>query len=382
MRIGIDARLWNQTGVGRYIRNLVYNLEKIDKKNDYVLFVREKDLEQLKIQKRSFLRNPKFKIVRANISWHSLEEQLKFPKILNRENLDLVHFPYISIPFSYRRPYVLTIHDLIPYHYPTGKASILPLPLYGLKLLSYKFLVYFITNRALKIITVSQATKKEIIDHLKISSNKIVVTHEGTDLKPGIGRDKSRMPFFLYVGNAYPHKNLEKLLEVFSKLKKLRTDANLVFVGKDDYFYRRLKKFADKLGILDSVVFLGDVSDARLAVLYRSAAAFISTSLMEGFGLPVLEAMALSCPVIVSDIPTFREICKDAALYFNPDKEEEILERMKEVLYFDFNRKMYIKRGLEKAKEFSWAKTAQETLKIYKQSLRSDELEQSLKKSL
>ena len=137
MRIGIDCRLWEQTGVGRYTKNIVLNLQKIDLRNQYVLFVRKEDLES--IQKK--ITNPKWKIVETNIKWHSLSEQLMFPQIINREKLDLMHFPYFSIPILYNKPYVVTIHDLIINHFSTGKASTLIYPLYLAKRQAYKFII-------------------------------------------------------------------------------------------------------------------------------------------------------------------------------------------------------------------------------------------------
>src|SRR3989344_536699 len=106
MKIGIDGRLWNETGVGRYIRNLIENLKEIDKDNEYVLFMRAKDIRELKPQYE------KFKVVQTDIRWHTLEEQIMLPQILGKENLDLVHFPYFSAPIFYKKPYIITIHDL------------------------------------------------------------------------------------------------------------------------------------------------------------------------------------------------------------------------------------------------------------------------------
>src|SRR5882672_11359440 len=128
MRIGIDARLWNETGVGRYIRNLVANLAQIDKTNEYVLFVKT----GFKIKDLGF-KNDKWKIVETDIHWHTLKEQLLFPAVLNKENLDLMHFPYFSHPIFYNKPFVVTIHDLIMNHSLTGKASTFPYPLYLMK---------------------------------------------------------------------------------------------------------------------------------------------------------------------------------------------------------------------------------------------------------
>src|SRR3989338_10313492 len=162
MKIGIDCRLWNETGVGRYTRNLVKEIQILDKENEYVLFVLSKDKQQILKQ----VQNDNFKAVIADIRWHTLWEQLKFPIILNKENLDLMHFPYFSVPIFYNKSYVVTIHDLILHHFPTGQASTLSLPLYNLKLLGYRFVIKTAAKNARKIITVSNATKKEIVSYL------------------------------------------------------------------------------------------------------------------------------------------------------------------------------------------------------------------------
>jgi glycosyltransferase involved in cell wall biosynthesis len=355
MKIGIDCRLWAETGVGRYIRNLILNLQKLDKNNEYVLFVLSKDFDQLKIQ------NPKFKIVKTNIKWHTFDEQVKFPQILNKENLDLMHFPYFSVPIIYRRPFVVTIHDLIVNHFPTGQASTLPFFIYYLKWVAYKFILAQTAKKASKIIAVSNATKNEIVDHLKTRSEKIQVVYEGVD--PKIQNTKYKIfntKYFLCVGNAYPHKNLERLLKAF---KSLNTDDKLVLVGKEDYFYKRLKQTARQLEISEKVIFKQSVSDEELAGLYSNASAFIMPSLMEGFGLPALEAMANNCLVLASNIPALQEICGDAAIYFDPYNIDDMAKKMKGVCSGD--NKIKKEMGLKRAKLFSWEKMTKETLKIY-----------------
>ena len=193
MKIGIDCRLWNETGVGRYIRNLVAQLHILDRVNNYTLFVLTKDYASVVSQMANArpLANSsagevgrgKWRIVRVDIRWHTLGEQVKLPQILNKENLDLVHFPYFSVPIFYNRPFVVTIHDLIINHFPTGKASTLSFPIYNLKLLGYKFVIAQAAKKAKEIITVSSATKKEIVDHLGVDGEKVVVTYEGVDDK-------------------------------------------------------------------------------------------------------------------------------------------------------------------------------------------------------
>ncbi|MDQ3142596.1 MAG: glycosyltransferase family 4 protein [Bacteroidota bacterium] len=369
MKIGIDARLWSETGVGRYIRNLVKELQIIDKKNEYILFVRKSDCDKVNNQ----ISNNKFKTQMADIRWHTLDEQLKLPQILNGENLDLVHFPYFSIPIGYKKPFVITIHDLIINHFPTGKASKLPLYLYQLKKIGYDYVVRKAVSRAKKIIVPLNAVRDDLIITLAVKKEKIFVTYEGFDEKI-IKNDKlpqvDSTRYFLYVGNAYPHKNLDKLIKAFSLFRKDgNEDVQLLLVGKDDYFYKKLHEKIRKENYL-GVVIRNNVTDAELATFYQNAIALISPSLMEGFGLPVLEAMASSCLVLASSIPSFKEVCGDAGMYFNPYSVGDIKEKMQHAYGLDISTKnKCIKRGLIRAGQFSWRKMAQETLRVYEGSI-------------
>jgi glycosyltransferase involved in cell wall biosynthesis len=362
-KIGIDARLWNETGVGRYIRNLVQQLENIDKKNTYILFVLKKDYQQIK----SLVQNNQFSIRVADVRWHSISEQIQFVRILNQENLDLMHFPYFSFPLFYRKKFVITIHDLILHHYATGQASTLPQVTYYAKVFAYKFLLRNGATRAEKIITVSEATKQEIIDHLHVPEIKIKVTYEGVDHSITGHKSQIKHPqnYFLYVGNAYPHKNLQRLLEAFAQYRKQNSDVTVILVGKKDFFYQRLEQQVQHLKLEQAVLFYHNISDQELADLYQHAIACIMPSLMEGFGLPALEAMANNCLVLASDIPSLQEICQNAAVYFNPRDTDDLLVTL-DSLYK--NKKDFAenkKRGLERVKKFSWEKMAQETIQIY-----------------
>ncbi len=379
MRIGIDARLWDETGVGRYIRNLVKELQLMDKKNDYVIFVRRADYQKVKLQ----ITNPKFQIRIADICWHTIEEQLRFPQILNKENLDLMHFPYFSVPIRYNKPFVITIHDLILNHFPTGKASTLPLPLYQIKRLGYDFVLSAAVKNAKKIIVPLNAVRDDLVKTMNVSKNKIVVTYEGVDLslraersnlskelpagEAGIASSQGlrNYKYFLYVGNAYPHKNLERLIDAFIEFRKDNKNIDLMLVGKDDYFYKKLKEEVNKEN-QGGIIFKQDVTDEELASLYKNALAFISASLMEGFGLPALEAMSSNCPVLVSDIPAFREVCADAAVYFDPNSREDITEKMKMVLDLtEKEKKQVLDRGEKRVSKFSWKIMSKQTLEIY-----------------
>lgn len=366
MKIGIDARLWNETGVGRYIRNLVFNLQRIDEKNTYVLFVRKNDYDAV-VHK---IFNTRWKLVVADVRWHTIEEQIKLPAILDKENLDLVHFPYFSVPIFYNKPFVVTIHDLIIHHFSTGEASMLPSLVYKAKLAGYKYIIKQVTQKAKKIITVSEATQKEILDELQVPRSKVAVIYEGVDKGTNVENSKKIIsdPYFLHVGNVYPHKNMERAIGAFQKVFK-NSPIRFVVVGKQDFFMDRLKEYVRKKNLEDHVVFMGEVSDVELSSLYTYAIALVLPSLMEGFGLPAIEAMANSCLVLASGIPSLREICKDSALYYNPKDVSEIAQTMQHVVgkpksFFANIRE----KGLARAGDFSWEAMAKETLAVYESS--------------
>lgn len=368
MRIGIDLRLWSQTGVGRYIRNLVIELDKIDKKNEYVLFALPQNAKNIKSQ----ITNIKYQIVETDIRWHSIPEQIKFNQILNKQNLDLVHFPYFSHPIFYNKPFVVTIHDLIINHFPTGRASTLPPLFYLLKRGGYLKVLDHAVKKSKKIIVPLETVKKDLVETLNVSKDKIVVTPEGFDINIKESKNtKYKIPdtkYFLYVGNAYPHKNLERLIEAMSIIngqmpasQRGESNVKLLLVGKDDFFYKRLEKKKFK-----NVIFLHNVSDRELYHLYSNAIAAVSPSLMEGFGLLPLEAFGCGTIPVISDIPAFREVCGETAIYFNPKDEKDIADKLDLALKLSPEKRgELIKKGRELLKKFSWRKMAEETLEVY-----------------
>ncbi len=370
MRIGIDARLIEETGVGRYIRNLIAGLIAIDKKNEYVVFLRARSFDAFAPA------NERWAKVRADVPWHTLSEQMSMPGIYSEANLDLLHVPYHNPPVLYDGRMVVTIHDLTILHFNTGKATTLPMPLYTLKRLGYWTILSIGLRKAYGIITVSETTKREIMDHFRISPEKISVTYEGVDEKL-ITNNKQQTtekrlikePYFLYVGNAYPHKNLETLLSAFASFHKEKgmSGIKLVLVGNDDFFYRRLKKSAEALGITDAVVFYGPAKDEELAQLYRYTTAFVFPSLMEGFGLPALEALSFGCPVLVSDISVFHEVLGEYATYMDSRSAKSIAVALREVLK---RKSVPAPSPSALVSSYSWSRLAKETLSIYERSAR------------
>ena len=421
MRVGIDARFWGQAGPGRYVKNLVLALEKVDPENEYVVFLNLKGLKDYRPLGANFRK------VRADIPWYSFAEQIELPLIFAREKLDLLHVPHYNIPIFYPGRIAITIHDLTIHRFSTARATTRWLPIYRLKRLAY-YLVFFLAIKRAKIIFVpTEFVRKDLLEvYPWLSPEKILVTYEGAgkDLVDGktrpSGKDGSflsseygiRKPYLLYVGSMYPHKNLERLIEAFGLLAEEYEDLSLVLVGKRDFFQERLReKVREKgsfpqtptdvalsgvgpvrvqpslavgnglprpvgeprgLNPFERIVFPafndpnGYVPDCDLAVIYRNALLFVFPSLSEGFGLPPLEAMSFGIPVAASRATCIPEVCGEAALYFNPEDTEDIARKMKSLISNPALRRDLIQKGFENLKRFSWEKTARGTLEGYK----------------
>lgn len=378
MKIGIDARLINETGVGRYIRSLLFELARQDKENNYVVFLKSDAFSKFSLP------NERWQKREVNVAWHSISEQFLMPWYLVQKHLDVVHIPYFNVPIFYPGKLIVTIHDLTILHFDTGKATTLPHILYKLRRIGYIVSLAVGLHRAAKILAVSKTTKQEVIDHFGIDSGKIEVTYEGVDEDvryqiSDIRREKRRIkdPYFLYVGNAYPHKNLEMLMKAFQLtlrkdsgqaiINSQLTKTELVLVGKEDFFYRRLKEKVEELRLIHRVIFFGEANDIQLMNLYTHAVALVFPSLMEGFGLPGLEAMAAGTPVICSDIDVFHEIYGDAALYFDPENPEDITTKLNNILSDNDLRNRLIEKGKNRIHAYSWRTMTEKTLNVFKQ---------------
>ncbi len=375
MRIGIDARFFGPIGkgLGRYTQKLIENLEKLDTENEYFIFLKEENYPDYKPGNKHFHK------VRANFGWYTLSEQLRFPPLLNKYKLDLVHFPHFNVPFFYRKKFVVTIHDLILLHFPTVRSTTLNPIIYWLKFLGYKIVIYSAIFRSKKIIAVSKFTKKDILENFKnVRPDKITVTYEACEdyciLSPKKETDVLKRygiikPYILYVGNAYPHKNLERLVLAFAEIYKIKHDLNLVFVGKADYFYEGLKKFIEEEKICN-IHFADYVPDYDLDTVFHNAELYVWPSLYEGFGLPPLEAMAKGTPVVSSDHPCMREILEDSVYYFDAEKEKDIAAAIEKVLEDEDLKNRLRLKGYEQIKKYDWKNTAEKTLAIYEKAIK------------
>jgi len=363
LKIGIDARFFvpKQKGLGRYVKKLVENLEKTDLDNQYFIFLR----------KDNFLNyNPKnnnFKKVLADYKWYGFKEQILFPFKIRKHKIDLMHFPHFNVPLLYFNPFIITIHDLILKRFPTSRASALIPAYYWLKNLVYQIVIFSAIKRSKKIIAVSNYTKNDILKYFKVKSDKIKVIYEGAPNSEGRSlRSKERSllyPYLLYVGNAYPHKNLERLILSFNKLIEDKKDLYLILVGEIDYFY---KKIQDKFSDSKKIIFTDFISDKELVALYKNASIYVFPSLYEGFGLPPLEAMSCGVPVVCSQASCLPEILENSAIYFDPEDINDMAEKIKYVLDNEKIQKQLISNGFEQIKKYKWEEMTQEILKIYK----------------
>ncbi|PIS32359.1 hypothetical protein COT40_00450 [Candidatus Peregrinibacteria bacterium CG08_land_8_20_14_0_20_41_10] len=367
MILGIDCRLFSTSfGIGRYTFELVRNLIKLDQVNTYYLFGYQADFKNFKTPVN-------FHKVITEIPIYSFKEQLSFWRVLRRYPLDLMHFTHFSSPLLYRRPCIATIHDITHTVYPGRKKS------HFFHRFSYTLVISSLLKRAKQLIAVSQFTKNDLIRHFQVPSLKIRVIYEGVadEFKPirqktllakTLKTFKLKPGFLLYTGAHRYHKNLTNLILAFEKLTKTKDfSADLVITGKPDPLYPEPEQLAKTLRLQKRVRFLGAVSEKDLINLYNLASLYVFPSLYEGFGLPLLEAMACGTPVVCSNASSLPEVAgRDAALLFDPTNPQEIAQKIL-VLYQDpALQKKLIRSGFKRLKQFSWEKMARETLGIYK----------------
>ena len=365
MRIGIDARMINNTGIGVYIKNLIDGLSKIDKKNEYLLFVDKKGFDDYKVQQKNFT------FIKIKSKIFSLGEQYELPIKICKNNLDLFHGTHFNIPILCNCSVVVTIHDLI-------------LNLFPEEINSYKkkFYYHIIMNTSLrkskKIIAVSENTKNDIMRLYRLPKEKVEVVYEAPASRFRKINNKIKFDFIkkkysiykefmLYVGLKKPHKNLVRLIEAHNILRNVKNiDIALVISGKMDERYNEIMNIIDNYELNDNVIFTGYIPDDELVDLYNLAKIFVFPSLYEGFGLPPLESMACGTPVVSSNAGSLNEILDDAAIFFDAKNIYDMADKIYQVLTDIGLRERLIKMGLSRVKNISWGKTAFKTLAIYK----------------
>jgi glycosyltransferase involved in cell wall biosynthesis len=367
MRVAIDARKLHDFGIGTYIRNLLRLLARIDRVNDYVLLCGQADLEvagQL---------GPNFRCVLEPSPNYSFREQVHVPWVLRRVQPDVFHAPHYVLPPAVRARSVVTIHDCIhlmfPQYLPNRAAYAYA-----------KASMWSAARRSDRILTVSEASKRDILHFFKVRPEKVVVVYNAIDehfrvapAEEDVARVRERYQlehgFVLYAGNIKPHKNLVRLIEAFAELRKDSSfeELKLLIIGDQISKLPALRRAVHKYKLHKHVRFLGYLPDETLAILYRLAAVFVFPSLYEGFGLPPLEAMASGTPVVTSNVSSLPEVTGGAAVLVDPYDVESIVDGIRRVLTNPALAADLRAKGIERAREFSWERSVERTRRLYEE---------------
>ncbi|MCM8709663.1 glycosyltransferase family 4 protein [Clostridium sp. SYSU_GA19001] len=367
MKIAIDARgvnWYRGTGIGTYTDKVLRYLLRMDSKNYYHIYWSGENYEEFQFSNTN--------IIMASKKHHRFFEQNYFPADLKDNNIDIYHIPQNGIGMceNIECKKIATMHDLIPYIMPetVGRGYLL------------KFLkdVPKVIELSDALITVSEWSKQDILKYFPIDKNKIFVTPLAADdiYKP-LDKEKCKYflskqyninkSFILYIGGFSPRKNVKSLITAFAKVyKDLGKDYNLVIVGATRDQGQYLSEFSSNLEFSSKIIFTGFAPENHLPILYNACDAFVYPSLYEGFGLPPLEAMNCGTPVITSNLTSIPEVVGDAGILINPYNEYELMEALKKLLNNEKLQNEYREKGLIRAQDFSWNKTAEKTLEVYK----------------
>jgi glycosyltransferase involved in cell wall biosynthesis len=368
MKIAIDARginWYKGTGIGTYTENILRQLLNIDKENYYHIYWSGDNYDKFNNEENS-------KVIMTSRKHKRFFQQSYFPNNIRKEKIDLFHVPQNGIGLSENvtSKTMITIHDLIPYIMPetVGRGY----------LMEFLKAVPPIIERCDGILTVSDWSKKDILKFFPVDENKIFVTPLAADSKYKVlDKEKCRYiveknlnikkPYILYIGGFSPRKNVRSLIMAFSKIRKdINQDCKLVIVGslKDDG--NTLKALTERLKIDSKVVFTGFVEEDMLPYLYNGAEVFVYPSFYEGFGLPPLEAMSCGTPVITSNVSSIPEVVKDAGILIDPYDTSNLITALGNLINNENLKNELSSKGLAKAAEFSWDRTALQTLSAYK----------------
>jgi len=371
MRIGIDIRKYFDSGIGTYIQNLLLQFRELDKENDYCLFVAPGDSDKIDFGNR-------FRKIINTSKKYSLNELFTLSRQANKERVDVFHAPHYTLPFGLLSKCVVTIHDIIHLRFPEYFS--IPQRIYARTMLTY------VCRRADAIITVSQYSMGEIVDEMKIPPDRVKVIYPGISQGFQAFQPKADQPsadgktereqfckkysiggnYVLYVGSFKPHKNLETLLKAFAQLRQT-TCEHLVLVGDTLEPYPYLQDFVKRLNLRCRLKVLGKIAFDDLIRAYNFAEALVLPSLYEGFGSPLVEAMACGTPVIASNAGAIPEIVGDAGILCSPKEQDELAYQLVRIITDQDLRTSLIQKGYERSRLFSYKQCARLTLETYHQ---------------
>lgn len=381
MRIGIDARLYSPRfgGIGRYTQELIDHLARIDQQNEYLLFFNEEDYSQY------LAPNARFGKRRVTAKKDTLQEQTAFVKDLHREQLDIMHFTNLDVPVLYKKPMIVTVHNLSSIKFPESSKQ-------GFfQKIQNSMMMNNILANARRFITVSQTVKEEAIKLLGAPVDRIRIINKGISdgflssvydeklldaLKIRLGIDK---PYLLTVGFWRSYSNLINLIRAYNLFRnRYNTNNQLVIVGKPDGQEEAIRQVITELGLGSHVILVGYVDERDLPLLYRGAQLYINPALDDGFGSTVLEAMACGLPVISSNAGSVAEICgSDNAVYFDAQDITNMAEAMHHLFDDEKLSAELGQRGVDQAKAYTWEATAEGTMQVYREVAQENPVSQT-----
>ncbi len=360
MIIGIDG---NEANVAHKVGVSVYTLELLEyfrsqagPNLQFRVYLKDSPRPDLPKQTQYFT----YEVVWGPVMWSQFFLSLR---LALKNSIDVFFAPAHYSPRFCPSPLVVTIHDLAFFYYPD---EFLKKDLYKLS----NWTTHSV-RKARSIIAVSKNTKKDLLKFYNIASERVAVIYNGFEKTArSEAEDKNiEKPYFLFTGTLQPRKNISFLIRTFAQFHKGQPQYKLVITGKKGWMYEEIFKEVERLQLKDSVIFTDYIEDTKLADLYKNAEIFILPSLYEGFGVPILEAMSFGCPVLCSYNSSLPEVGGDAAIYFDPFDEKDLLEKMNVLSGNKTLRRELTKKGFQQIKQFSWRKCAEETLQVIKDSV-------------
>lgn len=361
MHIVIDARIINSS-TGRYVERLVHYLQEIDKVNQYTILVPSKDINFFKPSSSNFT------VKAADFDNYSFSEQIGFKRFLDSLRPDLVHFCMPQQPVFYKGKHVTTVHDLILLKTYNSDKNWLS---FHLKQLVGRYVFKKISTTNTHIIVPTKFTKNEYIEFSGINENKVTVTYEAADVSPTKPKPYKHpfKEFIMYVGQQSDYKNIKRLGDAHQKLLGKHPDLGLILVGRKNTSALQNEAYF-KDNNYKNIIFTDFIEDSKRDWLFANCRAYVFPSLMEGFGLPALEAMGYGAPVVSSSATCLPEVYEDAAHYFDPTDVTAIAQAIDEVISNEDFRQDLIAKGNRQVKKYSWLQTAKQTHQVYVNALK------------
>jgi glycosyltransferase involved in cell wall biosynthesis len=370
MKVAIDIRRAGDYGIGTYLRNVINQIARLDRESEYLLIGREEHVAEFEPLPKNF------RLLPYPAPPGSFRTHIHLPLALDREAVDILHMPWFYAPAMVPCKLLITVHDLTDLVYPPPGPRMVQ-----------KARLWFARRaleKASRIIAVSHAARRELERVFGVPGEKIEVIYDALDERitsEPVAAEADRVlerhavsrPYVLYAGNIKPHKNLVRLIEAFAVVKaELREHPHygglkLLVIGDELTKHPGLRRAVVRTRMREDVRFLGFVPHNVLRVFYSCASAFLFPSLYEGFGLPPLEAMAHGTPVVTSNVSSLPEVVGQAAVLVNPENVFDIARGIRQVLLDERLREELIRRGYEQVERFSWRRTAEQVLRIYRE---------------